>query len=80
MVGISHSLTHSLTHAHTHTHTQVDSRGMRPKSLIAEIEAIFDERQEQMGDGSTVNGPHLILAFPVGVKVHFIDKYPLKEI
>ncbi len=37
---------------------------MRPKSLIAEIEAIFDERQEQIGDGASPSGPHLNLNLP----------------
>ena len=38
---------------------------MRSKSLIAEIEAMFDERQEQMGEGASVTGPHLTLTLPV---------------
>ncbi len=38
---------------------------MRPKSLIAEIEAIFDERQEQIGEGASPSGLNL----PVSLKI-----------
>ncbi len=38
---------------------------MRSKSLIAEIEAIFDERQEQIAEGASPSGHHLELPFPV---------------
>ena len=38
---------------------------MRSKSLIAEIEAVFDERQEQIAEGASPSGAHLVLSFPV---------------
>ncbi len=40
---------------------------MRSKSLIAEVEAIFDERQEQIAEGALASGPHLVLPFPVSM-------------
>ncbi|XP_033099647.1 paired amphipathic helix protein Sin3a-like isoform X2 [Anneissia japonica] len=41
---------------------QNDTRGLRSKSLLNEIESIFDERQEVMLDGCKDNGhPHLEL-------------------
>ena len=52
---------------------------MRPKSLIGDVESVFDERQEQMteggggggggvgggGGGGGGGGPHLVFSFPV---------------
>jgi hypothetical protein len=46
---------------------------MRSKSLIAEIEAIYDERQEQLPDGAATAGPHLTLAFPVSRRRRWCD-------
>ena len=44
---------------------QLDTRAMRSKSLITELETVFDERQEQlMEGGASTTGPHLSLAFP----------------
>ena len=38
---------------------------MRSKSLITELETVFDERQEQlMEGGASTTGPHLSFAFP----------------
>jgi paired amphipathic helix protein Sin3a len=43
---------------------QMDSKAMRAKSLINEIETLFDERQEQIADGATeVFGPHLVYTY-----------------
>ena len=47
---------------------------MRSKSLISEIECIFDERQEQLAENGTVSGPHLSFSFPVR---HYILSTPL---
>ena len=41
---------------------------MRPKALIVEVEASFDERQEQAGEGHAPTGPHLLLTLPVRVE------------
>ena len=49
------------------TFKQTDTRAMRSKTLIAEVESLFDERQEQVGEGQTASGPHLSLEFPVRV-------------
>ncbi|XP_064388294.1 paired amphipathic helix protein Sin3a-like isoform X2 [Halichondria panicea] len=44
---------------------QVDTRAMRSKSLITELETVFDERQEQLAEGGApVLGPHLLYSFP----------------
>ncbi len=45
---------------------------MRLKSLIAEIESIFDESQEQIGDGASPSGPHLNLNLPVSIKIEVV--------
>ena len=45
---------------------QIDTRSMRSKALCAEVESIYDERQEQMAEGASPSGPHLKLLFPVG--------------
>ncbi|KAL5469519.1 hypothetical protein EMCRGX_G030782 [Ephydatia muelleri] len=42
----------------------IDTRAMRPKSLVNEIEIVFDERQEQLAEGASVSGPHLELPLP----------------
>ena len=44
---------------------QIDTRAMRSKALCAEVESIYDERQEQMAEGASPCGPHLKLFFPV---------------
>ena len=44
---------------------QTDTRAMRSKALCAEVESIYDERQEQMAEGASPSGPHLKLFFPV---------------
>ena len=50
---------------------------MRSKALCAEVESIYDERQEQMAEGASPSGPHLKLFFPVStctdtlVDLHF---------
>jgi len=46
---------------------QTDTRAMRSKTLISEVEALFDERQEQVGEGQNALGPHLSLELPVSV-------------
>lgn len=46
---------------------QMDTRAMRAKSLITEVETVFDDRQEQIGDGLSPSGPHLVLSLPVSV-------------
>ena len=46
---------------------QIDTRAMRSKTLIAEVEAVFDERQEQVGEGLSTTGPHLLLSLPVSM-------------
>ena len=43
----------------------LDTRAMRSKSLTAEIETIFDERQEQLSEGASASGPHLLFSMPV---------------
>ena len=44
---------------------QTDTRAMRAKSLITELETVFDERQEQLVEGGPpVAGPHLLFSFP----------------
>lgn len=42
----------------------IDTRAMRPKSLVNEIEIVFDERQEQLAEGASISGPHLELPLP----------------
>ena len=50
-----------------------DTRNMRSKSLIGEMEALYDERQEQMMDGKTaIPGPHLFFNLPVRTKQLYI--------
>ncbi len=44
---------------------QADTRAMRSKTLVTEVEALFDERQEQIGEGQSASGPHLTLELPV---------------
>ncbi len=46
---------------------QNDTKALRSKSLLNEIEAIFDERQEAMGDN---NSPHLTFSY---MDKHIID-------
>ncbi len=46
----------------------LDTRAMRSKSLIGEVESIFDERQEQLPEGASISGPHLTFpSFPVSL-------------
>ena len=45
-----------------------DTRAMRSKSLIAEVETVFDERQEQMVEGASPSGPHHTCNFPVSAR------------
>ena len=47
------------------TFKATDTRAMRSKSLIGDIETIFDERQEQLTEGASTTGPHLHFTFPV---------------
>ena len=47
------------------TFKATDTRAMRSKSLIGEIETTFDERQEQLSEGASTAGPHLQFMFPV---------------
>ena len=49
---------------------QIDTRAMRSKALCAEVESIYDERQEQMAEGASPCGPHLKLFFPVRYTIH----------
>ncbi|XP_062511637.1 paired amphipathic helix protein Sin3a-like isoform X2 [Corticium candelabrum] len=43
---------------------QTDSKAMRSKSLINEIETMYDERQEQIADGaSEMTGPHAVYTY-----------------
>jgi paired amphipathic helix protein Sin3a len=42
----------------------LDTRSMRSKSLVCEIESVFDERQEQMVENFASSGPHLSFTFP----------------
>lgn len=50
---------------------QIDTRAMRSKALCAEVESIYDERQEQMAEGASPSGPHLKLFFPVSeINIH----------
>ena len=51
---------------------QVDTRAIRSKALCAEVEAIFDERQEQMVEGASASGPHLKLSLQVCVCDDFV--------
>ena len=47
------------------TFKATDTRAMRSKSLIGEIETTFDERQEQLSEGASTAGPHLQFMFLV---------------
>ncbi len=50
---------------HVFSSPQVDTRAMRSKSLITELETVFDERQEQLVEGGApILGPHLLYSFP----------------
>ena len=40
---------------------------MRSKSLVCEIESVYDERQEQMAENCATSGPHLSFSFPVRI-------------
>ena len=50
---------------------QTDTRAMRSKTLVSEVEALFDERQEQVGEGQNDSGPHLSLELPVSIAFGF---------
>ncbi len=44
---------------------------MRAKSLITELETVFDERQEQLVEGGApILGPHLLYKFPTEGSVY----------
>ena len=55
----------------------LDTRAMRSKSLVCEIESVFDERQEQMAENFASNGPHLSFTFPVSSPPPPLSPLPL---
>ena len=52
----------------------LDTRSMRSKSLVCEIESVFDERQEQMVENFASSGPHLSFTFPVSCRPYMEEQ------
>ena len=52
------------------TFKMTDTRSMLSKSLVSELETLYDERQSKIEEGVAVeNGPHLTLEYPDDMSV-----------